>query len=204
MAHECVICGVAFEVAGEERCPQCGGQFAVEPGSDTVSERRPPEYGPGDHAALVYRSDERFLSVSIAFVREGIEAGHRVVAVLDSHSDALLRSDLTSAEGRRVETISPFAVYAGEFRADRTCEVLSRMIAETDGVLRVFGGLDEAAAGTVAPAEWARYERIVGDLYSDDALGLCLYDARYCPSDLLGAAAGHSLLSTPDRVHVCG
>jgi hypothetical protein len=46
-------------------------------------------------------------------------------------------------------------------------------------------------------------ERSISGLLKRDAVGLCLYDARYCSSELLEAGACHPLLATRDRIHVC-
>jgi hypothetical protein len=107
-AHECLICGAAFQGVEPERCVECGGEHLVT-GGGTHSERRPAEYGPGDHAALLYESDERCMSVLLPYVRDGVAAGNRVVGVVDDHTSALLRSYLTSAEARRVEMITPWS-----------------------------------------------------------------------------------------------
>lgn len=64
-------------------------------------------------------------------------------------------------------------------------------------------GMITPAADSVDPAEWARYERSIGGLLGDDALGLCLYDTRHCSPELLECGAGHPLLSACDKVHVC-
>jgi hypothetical protein len=200
-AHECLICGAAFGEDDPGRCARCGGElFLAEDGSR--QDRRPAEYGPGDHAALLYDSDERCLSVLLPFVRDGVAAGNRVIGVVDDHTCNLLRPHLTSAEARRVEMIAPVEQYGAVFSAERTYEGWKGLIAATDGVLRGFGGLDEPTARSVDPVEWGRYERMIGDLMKDDALGLCLYDARYCPPDVLQTGAGHRLTGARDRVHV--
>jgi DcmR-like sensory protein len=151
----------------------------------------------------LYESDERCISVLLPFVRDGVAAGNRVIGVVDDHTKRLLRSHLTSAEARRVEMITPAEQYGPQFKADRTYEAWSSLIASTDGILRGFGGLDEPTARTVDPAEWGRYERSIGGLMEDEALGLCLYDARYCSPELLEMGAGHPLVGARDKVHVC-
>jgi hypothetical protein len=202
-AQECLICGAAFRKHDPERCPACGGQhFIAAPGAR--NERRPAEYGPGDHAALLYGSDERCMSVLVPFVRDGVEAGNRVVGVVNDTTRDMLRAHLTSAEARRVEMIAPVEQFGTVFSADRTYEAWRAVIDATDGILRGFGGPDAATARTVDPGEWRRYEDAVGELLRDDeALGLCLYDARYCAPELLDAGAGHPLVGARDKVHVC-
>jgi MEDS: MEthanogen/methylotroph, DcmR Sensory domain len=143
------------------------------------------------------------MSVLLPFVRDGVAAGHRLVGVVDDHTGNLLRTSLTSAEARRVEMIAPVEQYGDVFSADRTYDSWSRLIASTDGILRGFGGLDEPTARTVDLAEWGRYERSIGRLLQDEALGLCLYDARYCSPELLETGAGHPLISARDKIHVC-
>jgi hypothetical protein len=199
-----MTCGAALPEREAGHCAECGGSHLL-PASELGgrSERRPPTYGPGDHAALLYDSDERFISVVLPYVRDGVAAGNRVVGVVDHHSRDLLRSHLTSAEARRLEVVSPGEQYGDSFSAERTYDAWSQMIASTDGVLRGFGGLDGPTARAVDPGEWARYEDAIGDLLLDDALGLCLYDARYCPQELLDTGAAHSLLGARDKVHVC-
>jgi MEDS: MEthanogen/methylotroph, DcmR Sensory domain len=167
------------------------------------SERRPAEFGPGDHAALLYDSEDRCMSVLLPFVRDGVAAGDRVVGVVDARTSKLLRAQLTSAEARRVELLAPAELYGDGFSADRTYETWRQLIAATDGILRGFGGLDESTAHAVDPVEWRRYERSIGELMQDEALGLCLYDARYCPPAMLDTGAGHSLLASRDKIHVC-
>jgi hypothetical protein len=151
----------------------------------------------------MYESDERCISVLLPFVRDGVAAGNRLVGVVDDHTRDLLRTQLTSAEARRVEMIAPAEQYGEVFSADRTYDAWSQLISATDGILRGFGGLDEPTARTVEPAEWARYERSIGNLLEDEALGLCLYDACYCSPELLETAAGHSLIGARDKIHIC-
>jgi len=197
-----MICGAAFRERSPGRCPECGAEDLR--GEDGArKERRPAEYSPGDHAALLYESDERCLSVLLPFVRDGVAAGNRLVGVVDDHTSDLLRAQLTSAEARRVEMIAPVEQYGDVFSADRTYDGWSRLIDATDGILRGFGGLDEPTARTVDPAEWNRYERSIGDLLEDQALGLCLYDARYCSPELIETGAGHPLISARDKIHIC-
>lgn len=199
--RECLVCGTAVPGSERDACPGCGGgHFVVR---REASQRRPPSYGPGDHAAFMYDSEERCMSVLLPYVRDGVAAGNRVVGVVDRHTRDALRAELTSAEARRVGMITPVEHFGDVFRADRTYDAWSRLIAETDGVLRGFGGLDATTADSVDPAEWARYERSIGGLLGDDALGLCLYDTRHCSPELLECGAGHPLLSACDKVHVC-
>jgi hypothetical protein len=201
-AQECLICGAAFREQQPERCPDCGGEHFIPPGAR--AERRPAEYGPGDHAALLYDSEERCLSVLLPFVRDGVAAGNRVVGVVDPHTSGLLRQHLTSAEARRIEMLAPADLYGSVFSAEQTYETWDRLIAETDGILRGFGGLDEPTARALDPDEWRRYEGSVGDLMrGQEALGLCLYDARDCAPELLDTGAGHPLVGARDKVHVC-
>lgn len=202
-AHECLVCGAAFQEGRPERCADCGGEHLVTVGAGTHSERRPVEYLPGDHAAVMYASEDRCMSVLLPYVRDGVAAGNRVIGVVDRRTSDVLRTHLTSAEARRVEMIAPAEQYGDSFSADRTHDAWSTLIAATDGILRGFGGLDEHTARSIDPAEWARYERSISGLLKDEAVGLCLYDTRYCPSELLEAGAGHTLLATRDRVHVC-
>jgi hypothetical protein len=172
--------------------------------SGASAERRPAEYGPGDHAALLYESEDRCLSALLPFVRDGVAAGNRVVGVVDARTSGLLRAELTSAEARRIEMLLPEEVYGDVFSAERTYETWRGLIAETDGILRGFGGLDEPTVRALDPAEWGLYEDSIGGLLQDEALGLCLYDARYCPPELLETGAGHPLLGAPEKIHVCG
>jgi hypothetical protein len=201
-ALECLICGAALRGNEPERCAECGRTHVLA-GNEPRAERRPPDYLPGDHAALLYESDERCIGVLLPFVRDGVAAGNRLVGVVDDHTRDLLRAQLTSAEARRVEMIAPVEQYGEVFSADRTCDAWSQLISATDGILRGFGGLDEPTARTVEPAEWARYERSIGGLLGDEALGLCLYDARYCSPELLETGAGHPLVGARDKIHVC-
>lgn len=204
VGHECLICGAAIPGGPPDRCGECGGEHFVTSGDGTHSERRPVEYVPGDHAAVLYDSDERCLSALLPFVRDGVAAGNRVIGVVDDHTQDLLRSQLTSAEARRVEMIRPVDQYGSVFSAERTCELWDGLITSTDGILRGFGGLDEPTARAVDPAEWERYERSIGGILRDEALGMCLYDVRYCTPDVLRTGAGHPLLGARDKVHVCG
>jgi anti-sigma regulatory factor (Ser/Thr protein kinase) len=50
-----------------------------------------------DHQALLYRDDEEFLSGTVPFVREGVEAGEPVLVAVGEQKTALLRGELNGA-----------------------------------------------------------------------------------------------------------
>jgi anti-sigma regulatory factor (Ser/Thr protein kinase) len=147
------------------------------------------------HDALLYGSEEDFVSSLVPFVRDGVTTGEPVLAVLTKpHIDLLsARLGATATSVRFVDADEwyrrPIAALA-EYR--RSTEMHVAAGAER---VRVIG---EVPFGRSDPgdAEWTRYEAALNRALSDlPAWVVCPYDARLPEALLQDATRTHPMLA---------
>jgi anti-sigma regulatory factor (Ser/Thr protein kinase) len=139
------------------------------------------------HQALLYGSDEEFLTTAGVFLREGLAAGEIATAVTTSHNLRLLRAFLgDNANVHYVEADSWYrtpgatlGAYLRVLRAHDTRPRRHRVIGEP-----VWSGRDDEEL-----LEWTRYESVLNTTFrGEHAWILCPYDTRVLPGGVVSSA----------------
>jgi hypothetical protein len=201
---ECTRCNeMTYSASAGVRaeCPRCGSerQRLVE-GDFEAARRSMRELGAGDHAALVYDDIGLVAPFCAGFLTDGVDAGERVVAVLQPDLRetvcALLASDVELA----VEWKEPSSIY-GDFDADRVAGTYEALIGGEARTTRILAGLDGDCAAGVEPAELSRYEDKAHEIITArGATVVCVYDASSLPPALLEVGARRHGLAVEDGV----
>lgn len=157
---------------------------------------------PGDHICAVYESDEQLVSTVAAFLADGLARGERCWYVPSGHETGGIRSELkrrgvdVAAESRRsaLQLMDSNDTYVhGGFDPEQTMRVFSEAIEQalSDG----FNGFRAAAdmSWILAVANGSElliaYEALLRMLFSTSpATGLCLYDRRTMPLQVVNGA----------------
>lgn len=170
---------------------------------------------PGDHACLLYESDDEKNRIVAAYISGGLTSGSRVTHVLhdtapEAFVDKMLehgadvRRALSSGQLRLLRSDEVYAE-GGAFEASRTLERFRGGDAEDRrlgfATSRVSAEMEWALEGTQGDA-FLDYEARVNPLLQHTCTaGLCLFDARRFPSSLLaGVIRSHPLVIYADRV----
>lgn len=169
---------------------------------------------PGDHICAIYGSEAELADIVGEFLAEGLRKSERCwyLPASDPASavrDALARRrvDVRRAEGRgALKVLSSNAAYSvrGRFDPEETMVVFSNAIEEalSDG----FNGFRAAANMSWAldleggPESLITYEALLRSLFaSARATGLCLYDRRRMPLEVVdGALSTHPVVRVKD------
>jgi AcrR family transcriptional regulator len=153
------------------------------------------------HEALVYSSDEEFLTRVLPFVHDGISAGQPVMAVLMPDKFALLCAALGD-DAERISFVDARSHYRRPAHAlaqyrQQLDEELSRPGVE---LVRVVG---ELPFGTTEQdhAEWIRYESVINQAWADYPVWvICGYDTRALPEQVIAdALRTHPCVSSRDE-----
>jgi anti-sigma regulatory factor (Ser/Thr protein kinase) len=156
------------------------------------------------HDALLYGADEELLRDAVPFLRAGVEAGETTIVVCTQRTAALLRDGLDGdppirfASSAQVYQRAPQTILA--FR-----DLLQREVAAGARRIRVIG---EIVFGEhpATWSKWMRYEAVINRLLAPyPAWGVCIFDTRRLPGEVLAAAehthpylrAGASRVSNP-------
>jgi anti-sigma regulatory factor (Ser/Thr protein kinase) len=156
------------------------------------------------HDALLYGADEELLRDAVPFLRAGVEAGETTMVVGTERTAALLRDGLDGDPPVRFASSSE--VYR---RAPQTIlafrKLLESEVAAGTRRVRVVG---EVVFGEhpAAWSKWTHYEAVINHALAPyPAWGVCIFDTRRLPSEVLAAAelthpylrAGASRVSNP-------
>jgi anti-anti-sigma regulatory factor len=160
---------------------------------------------PGDHACLTYSDDEERLDIVAAFVRDGLDAGHRVICFTDaSHSPDLAGEladrDVKHTNGGQLAIRDNDAGWlsAGQVSAANMIKMLSGELeaAHRDGFagLRVTADMCWATRPVAAVDELLVFETRVAGLFAGGQLtAICQYDRQsFDQVTLAFAAKAHS------------
>lgn len=156
---------------------------------------------PGDHACLVYDSEERRRDVLVSYLSRGLARGERVVYLAAGPADAVSRGLEELAAPGQLTVLESEDAYldGGAFAPERALAGFRTALAETIDAgfpaLRTGGGPPEAVTGGCAH-ELAPYERSAAPLFAGGRLvSLCAYDARAVPpASLLGIVDVHPVV----------
>ncbi len=136
------------------------------------------------HNAFVYSSPEEYVERSVAFLREGLEAGEGGIVAHTRPGLAAMREAL-GADAARVRFVNVETAYT---RPARTLAAYHRVYADE---LRDVGSLRAVADVQLGPDkgewdEWVGYESVFNDAFSHlPAWVMCTYNANGLPDALL-------------------
>lgn len=154
------------------------------------------------HEAALYGSDDEFLSIVIPFLEGSAQAGEPTVVVLGETNTTLVRAEMANTSN--VSFMDANAHYnrpASVIKSYR--KLLAAHVARSAQQVRVVGDVPHPGLGR-RWEKWARYEAVINHAYDDFPVwGLCTYDTRITPGDVLAdVAQTHPYLATPDGRHV--
>lgn len=143
-----------------------------------------------EHRALVYESDDEFVTAVGPFLREGIARSEALLVVTTRAHVELIRGDLRR-DARRVEFADSADWYSSPL------EALQRYRSFVDGRLeagykwvRIVGEPVWAGRSAAEIREWTRYESILNlSLAAAPATIVCPYDKRSLPAKVVRDAA---------------
>jgi anti-sigma regulatory factor (Ser/Thr protein kinase) len=137
-----------------------------------------------DHRALLYSSADEFLDAVVPFVRAGVRAGDRVLAVSTGENVRALAGALGAAG--RIDSRDSHEWYA---TPGRTLRAYKRYVDRHNGSGRgvtIVGEPVWAGRSAAAVREWARYESLINVAFAGAATRiLCPYDARVVPEPIM-------------------
>lgn len=153
------------------------------------------------HEALIYASDEEFLSVVVPFLEGGLAAGEPTVVATGEQTAELVRAampdtpELSFAPGR--DRYTRPATVIESYR-----QMLATHVASGAQQIRVLGEVPLPSAGALWDW-WARYEATINHAWDNFPIwGLCPYDTRTTPEHVLNdVARTHPYLATADGRH---
>jgi anti-sigma regulatory factor (Ser/Thr protein kinase) len=152
------------------------------------------------HRARLYTGPSAFIDAAVPFLREGVEAGEAVLAVVPAGTFDALREAL----GPLADGVSFREAAHWYSQPTRTIAAYSSFIEHHAG-MRMRAVAEPAWACDTAPeiAEWTRYESIVNQAFASvDGAVLCLYDRTATPAEVLGGVfRTHPELVDDDGAH---
>ena len=139
------------------------------------------------HQALLYGSDEEFLTTAGAFLSEGLAAGEIATAVTTPHNLRLLRAFV--GENDNVHYVEAGSWY---HTPGATLGAYLRVLRSHDDRLgrhRVIGEPVWAGRDDLELLEWTRYESVLNTTFcGEHAWILCPYDTRTLPRGVVSSA----------------
>ncbi|MFK0181715.1 anti-sigma factor RsbA family regulatory protein [Streptomyces xanthochromogenes] len=140
-----------------------------------------------NHQALVYSSDETFLTAMMPFCLDGLEAEDAILAVTTQNNISILHQTLGDA-ARHVEFVDAATFYR---TPGRTLGAYYRYVDQhtTGGrhrQVRVIGEPVWHGRDALETAEWTRYESAINVAFADcPAWIVCPYDTRTLPETII-------------------
>lgn len=148
------------------------------------------------HEALFYDSDDGFLARVIPFVRAGVERGELVLVDVGER----LKADFEDAfAGEDLVRIQPSSAYlTPAVVIDHYQRTIDRALVEGIEAVRAVGVVDYETDPS-RWREWIRYEAVINEVLAPYPLyGLCPYDTRRLPTEVLASARlSHPNTTTP-------
>jgi anti-sigma regulatory factor (Ser/Thr protein kinase) len=142
------------------------------------------------HRATFHTGEETFLGAAMPFLRQGLEAGETVLAVVPGASADLLRRAFGA--GARDLAFRDAAYWYTQ--PTRTIAAYRSFIDDHPGArIRVLAEPIRKCGTSAEISEWTRYESIVNQAFAEvRGSVLCLYDERTTAADVLdGALRSH-------------
>ncbi|MDT0453542.1 MEDS domain-containing protein [Streptomyces hesseae] len=169
---------------------------------------------PGDHACLLFGSDEERALILRDFVRGALDAEDKIL-YLSGTGDTAGPPGLTEVPAGRVEVVRLGEILSGRGRLEpaallrRLRSAAERSRREGYRALRVAGDLCAAVHDERDVRRLLRYEALLAEEFrTGQALAVCQYDIRRCePAALAALASAHAgsveadpLVRTPELV----
>lgn len=143
---------------------------------------------PFTHRLLPYDGVESFVAGAVPFLRAGVAAGDRVMAVTDMARETLLREAL-GEDARRVEFVDAETWYAHPARTLAECLAEADAAASRGRRLRLLGEPVWTARPPLEVLEWQRAEALANIAFADTGAALmCPYAVRTLPPGIVAAA----------------
>jgi len=142
-----------------------------------VSDRRADCGSPFVHQAVLYDSDEEFLSLVLPLLRDGMAVGEPTFVCVDEPHERRVREEL--GDGTGVTYLHRPTHHSNPLSALRAnLELFATEAKAGSGTVRVVG--QTAGAAEQGGCEgWGRYESVVNHFYADLPVhSLCPYDRR--------------------------
>jgi hypothetical protein len=156
---------------------------------------------PFTHRLLPYNGVDDFLAGTLPFLRDGVAAGDRVLAVTGVGQEILLREALGD-DARRVEFVETASWYAHPARTLADCLTKADAAAWNGRRLRVLGEPAWCARPPLEVVEWQRTEALANVAFAETGAAImCPYAKRSLPAGVL-AAARHTHPETVRGVQV--
>ncbi|MDQ1033687.1 anti-sigma regulatory factor (Ser/Thr protein kinase) [Streptomyces sp. V3I8] len=157
------------------------------------------------HQALVYDSEETFLSSTVPFCLDGLDADDAVLAVTTGANIGLLRQALDDA-AREIEFVDADDWYhaPGHTLGAYHRYVDRRTAGGRHRRVRVIGEPVWRGRDALETLEWTRYESAINVAFADcPAWIVCPYDTRSLPEDVVaGARRTHPELVADARARI--
>lgn len=145
--------------------------------------------GPLTHQALLYGSEEEFLTATVPFIREGLDRGDPIRAATTSRNTGWLRGVL-GADARHVTFCDSSQWYRHPVRTLAALHHTVQAAAQGGQRLRMLEDPMGTARTRQESKEWARYESLVNAaLARANAALVCTYDIRLVESDVVEEVA---------------
>jgi len=169
------------------------GLEALQSGSEFRGPAAPPDgHYCNDHFAQIHESDAERFAAAVPFVRHGLEAGERVMYVVETHREATVRDALrdgdidvdAALEAGQLSFHTPDETYLRNetFDPDEMIafyeEAVAAATADHDA-LRIVAETTWLDPDVVSFEQFMEYESRVNRLFAaEDCLALCQYDRR--------------------------
>ncbi|MGS2645513.1 anti-sigma factor RsbA family regulatory protein [Streptosporangium sp. LJ11] len=150
---------------------------------------QPSDAAPGlIHQALIYDTDQAFLSATTAFCLDGLARDDRVLAVTTEANIELLRSGLGDAAGQ-VEFVAARKWYDAPGRTLAAYNSYVNTHSPAHRRIRIIGEPVWHGRGERQEAEWTRYEAMLNVAFAGSpAWIVCPYDTRTLPGRIVADA----------------
>jgi len=151
-----------------------------------------------EHRAFLYGGIEHFLSVSVPYVAEGVEADEAVIVVVREPGLGALR-DALAPYGEAIEFYDSDAFYRHPVRTLKSYQEL--LLSKKPRGVRALAEPVWDGWTPRQTVEWARYESLINVVFGDaDARALCPYDVNGLPQRIIDhARQTHPLLEDRGR-----
>jgi transcriptional regulator with XRE-family HTH domain len=143
------------------------------------------------HRVFLYRDDDEFLSVAVPFLRRGLDAGERPLAVTSARNVELLRD----AAGRKARAGVRFVDSAAWYRTPRNAlsgyrDYVDTALAEGAAAVTILGEPVWDQRSEAEIRAWTRYESLLNLVFeSKPATVMCPYHLSSLPRSVIAGAS---------------